>query len=94
MTLIYTSSVNRSVIERSLQIEFASLPKWFSSNKLLLNKKKSCSMLFGTRLGLGNSPELPISFNDGSSLKRVATFKYLGLWIDRVLCFNNSLRLL
>ena len=67
-----TSSVNRSV-ERSLQCEFACVQKWFSCNKLLLKKYKSYGILFGARLGLGDSSDLTISFNDGLGL-------YLNTW--------------
>ena len=63
-------------------------------------------MLFGTRYFLNQSgPELSIFFPDGSPLKTVQTFKYLGLWLDSELSFqshinavrgkiNNSLRLM
>ena len=58
--VIYTSNADRFEIERSLQREFAFAQNWFSSNKLLLNKNKSCSMLFGTILGLGGISDLTI----------------------------------
>lgn len=40
-TVIYTSN--------SLQSDFNLVQKWLHSNKLILNKKKTCCMLFGTR---------------------------------------------
>uniref|UniRef100_A0A3Q3ERT6 Reverse transcriptase domain-containing protein n=1 Tax=Labrus bergylta TaxID=56723 RepID=A0A3Q3ERT6_9LABR len=75
--VIYTANANRSSIETSIQSEFALVQNWFTTNKLSLNKNKSCCMLLGTRQGLGETPDLTISFNDGSSLERVSSFKYL-----------------
>lgn len=86
--VIYSSSANKSIIENTLQREFASVQRWFSSNKLILNKKKSCCMFFGTRSGLGDASDLTISFTDGSPLTQVTSFKYLGLWIDPSLSFE------
>lgn len=57
-TVIYTSSGNISAIERTLQWELASPQKWILLNKCLLNKTKSCGMLFGNRAGLGEASEL------------------------------------
>ncbi len=91
-TVIYTSTIDRSEIERSLQSGFASVQKLFSHNKLLLNKKKSCSMMFGTRQGLSESPVLNISFSDSSPLEQVSSFKYLGLWTDPVLSFSEHIK--
>ncbi len=55
---------------------------------LMLNKRKSCSMLFGTRWCLAFSFDLNITFDDGLSLEAVDSFKYLGLWIDPELTFK------
>ena len=40
-TVIYSSKHNISQIQHSLQSNFNRVQKWFSSNKLLLNKKKN-----------------------------------------------------
>ncbi|KAJ8281337.1 hypothetical protein GJAV_G00066360 [Gymnothorax javanicus] len=41
--------------------EFAAVQKWFSANKLLLNKKKSCSMLFGTSSSRVQEEDRPLT---------------------------------
>lgn len=55
---------------------------------LVLNMKKSCSMVFGTRHGLSHSPELLTNFSDGTPLERGNVFKYLGHWMDPELTFK------
>lgn len=87
--MLYTSSTNKSEIERTLQSDLTSVQKWLLFHKLILNKNKSCSMLFGTRQGLGNSVDLTISFNEGSPLEQVLNFKYLGVWLDPTLSFTQ-----
>lgn len=47
-TVIYTSNSDIIQIQNSLQSDFNLVQKWLYNNKLVLNKKKSCSMLFGT----------------------------------------------
>lgn len=55
---------------------------------LVLNMKKSCSMVFGTRHGLSHLPELLTNFSDGTPLERGNVFKYLGHWMDPELTFK------
>ena len=105
-TAIYTSDSDLYKIQCTLQAEFNLVQEWLLKNCLILNKQKSCSMLFGTRYFLNRTAsELCIYFSDGSPLKMVQTFKYLGLWLDSELSFkahidsvrgkvNNSLRLM
>lgn len=105
-TVIYTSKGNIDHIQSSLQQDFNVIQEWFLNNRLLLNKKKSYSMLFTTRSACrsqGNT--LCLKFLDGTVLEKVDEFKYLGLWLDSQLSFtshinsivkkvNSSLRLL
>lgn len=71
-TVIYTSDSDITTIQRSLQNDFCLLQKWFSNNSLILNKQKSCFMLFGTSL-IHLSSVLVILSSDGSRLKKVDT---------------------
>ena len=88
-TVIYSSSTDISRIQHSLQSDFNLVQKWFSFNKLLLNKKKSYSMLFCTRPNsLPLTKNWSISFLDGTALSKVEEFKYLGLWLDTQLSFK------
>lgn len=70
-------------IQSFLQLDF--------KNKLVLNKKKSCSRVFIKRCHGPHSFDLNISFEDGSLLSRVDLFKYLGIWLDPELCFKHHI---
>ncbi|XDV43619.1 hypothetical protein PO909_012067 [Leuciscus waleckii] len=88
-TVIYTSKFDISEIQTSLQSDFNRIQTWFSSNLLLLNKKKSYSMLFATRSTYHKqNNSLEVQFLDGIPLENVEEFKYLGLWLDSQLTFR------
>ena len=60
-TVIYSSNVLVSKTQSSLQSNFNTIQRWFQSNHLILNKKKSYSMPFATRsasLNQGNNLSL------------------------------------
>lgn len=66
-----------------LQSEFTNVRDWLNHNRLLLDKKKSCFMLFGTSHKLSHhSAELFVCFNDRIPLEK------LGLWIDNISTFQ------
>lgn len=77
-----------SQIHYNLQHDFTIVQHWLNHNMLVLNMKKSCSMVFGTRHGLSHSPELLTNFSDGTPLERGNVFKYLGHWMDPELTFK------
>uniref|UniRef100_A0A671Z0G9 Reverse transcriptase domain-containing protein n=1 Tax=Sparus aurata TaxID=8175 RepID=A0A671Z0G9_SPAAU len=87
-TAMYTSGSNIFQIQSILQLNFDYIQKWFSTNKLLLNKKKSYNMLFGTRQKLLHSAKLSINYPDGTPLEEIDRFKYLGVWLDSQLTFK------
>ncbi len=87
-TVIYFSHTDLSHIQNSLQSDFNLVQKWFSNNKLVLNMKKSCCMLFHTSHSHSHPHNLDIHYEDGSSLETVNSFKYLGLWLDPQLSFK------
>ena len=91
-TVIYTSKSDFSQIQISLQSDFNILQDWLSHNKLLLNKKKSYTMVFGTRQKLKSKPNVVITCKDGTSLHKVDSFKYLGVWLDSELSFKLHIK--
>ena len=71
-TVMYTSKHDISEIQTSLQFDFNRIQTWFSSNLLLLNKKKCYSMLFATRSALHKQNNaLEVKFLDGTPLDNV-----------------------
>lgn len=64
-TVIYTSDSN-ILIQNSLQADFNLIQNCLHMNKLVINKKKSSNMLFGTRRDCLSTLHLHINFEDGS----------------------------
>ena len=90
-TVIYSSGSDIMQIQSSLQSDFNRVQNWLNNNKLLLNKGKSCSMVFGTRRSRASSLGLGIQFSNGAQLENVDTFKYLGVWLDPELTFKPNI---
>ena len=64
------------------------IDEWFSSNKLTLNVDKTCFIIFkSNRWRNANIPDR-INFKD-KSINRVSCIKYLGLYLDELLNWNN-----
>jgi len=88
-TVIYTSNNDISKIQSSLQLDLNLIQTWFSSNLLLLNKKKTYNILFATRSALHKqNNSFQVKFLDGTPLMNVDKIKYLGLWLDSRLTFR------
>ena len=69
-TVLYTSKSNISQVQSALQLDFDIVQNWLSSNRLLLNKTKSYSMVFGTKHNLKTkSNNFIIKCNDGMNLQ-------------------------
>ena len=90
-TVIYTSQSTLPQIQSTLQSNFNNLESWLSANKLLINKTKTNTMLFGTKHNIA-SKTINQSYNitclDGTQLHRVEHIKYLGLWLNSELSFK------
>lgn len=73
----------------NVQHDMAIAVKYFEDNGMSLNVNKSNFIIFHSK----KTPNLPnkISMNDGNSLIRVTTSKYLGVEFDEHLTFKNHL---
>ena len=90
-TVLYISQTDTFQIQSALQSGFNSLQHWLAANKLLLNKTKSHTMIFGTQQNIKTkfkSSSYMITCLDGTPLKKVEHIKYLGLWLDCGLSFK------
>ena len=65
-----------------LQREVTKADDWCNQNRLTINSSKSETMFFGS-----NTPSNQINLGS-SSMERVSTFKFLGVWKDNKLNFN------
>ncbi len=88
-TIIYTSKPSTSQIQEALQSDFNTLQTWLLVNKLMLNKLKTSSMLFGVRQNLNSKSNfLVLRCNNGEHLQKEDKIKYLGMLIDSELTFR------
>ena len=72
-------------IQQTMQHDLDMLHEWLCRNVLSVNAVKTCYMTFGRAK---NIPDFDV-FIDGTKIKRVNKFKYLGLVIDDDLNFNE-----
>lgn len=86
-TVVYFSSSNSFLLQNKLQTDLKSVQNWLKSNLLKLNMKKSLCMLFGTHHSL-KSAELNLYFDNGTSVTKETSVKYLGIWLDPELNFK------
>ena len=88
-TAVYYTSKSVSEITHCLQEDLDCISYWLSANKLTLNAKKTKTMLFHTQYYTSASV-LNLSVRN-EALEQVFCFKYLGIWLDPRLNFNNHI---
>jgi len=92
VTVIFTSSSNFDVNERSINDDINNLATWFRKNELIisLKKGKSEAMIFGTvqRLSRLQGKQLNVTVN-GLRINSTTTYKYLGVHLDPTLSFET-----
>lgn len=86
-TALYYACDTAEELERVMQADSTALHKWLCRNVLTMNIGKTCYMTFGKSRLL---PDFNIKIND-EVIKRVTTFKYLGLVLDDNLTFNQHI---
>ena len=75
-------------INRSLQLGFDELNKWFAANNLSVNPSKSKVMLFRSKRSQMKNVKLDVRSGD-VVLETVDTMKYLGVNLDEHLTFEE-----
>jgi len=63
--------------------------QWIECNKLILNQRKTKSILFGSRQNLAKSPIFCIQLH-GKVLERVEKISYLGAALDETLSWKDQ----
>ncbi len=86
-TAIVTQGTDPDDIANKLSSELEIANTWLNEHKLSLNTQKTKVMYFGTSQKLGNIGPVPVILND-TEIKRVQTYKYLGLMLDQRLGFD------
>lgn len=86
-TVLYCSAGDAQSAITTLQQSFNDLQNEFRKHKLLLNANKSKYMIFRSDRNVDDG--LVLSSLDGTNIKKVKKYKYLGLWIDEGLSFTH-----
>jgi len=88
--VFYTGGSNTSEIIQKLEVKLFDLNNWFKVRKLTINAEKTKFMLFhktserNLNLNLSSSVQF-----ENTTIERVNKFKYLGIWLDCSLAFDE-----
>ena len=89
-TALLTTGHSVDIIEQKLQSDFDHMLKWFAANRLCINTTKTKTMLFCSKRSTHKQVNLNI-YDSSERIEEVDTFKYLGLYLDRHLCFDDHI---
>ena len=92
-TTLLVSSSDPITLEHNMRSNLNKIAKWFQSNKLTLNIKKTKMMLFGTRQALNNFQNVSLMYGS-DNIDRVDKYKYLGITFDAHLSWNEHVNYL
>ena len=84
-TTIYFSNRNLSLLIASLEHDLSIINDWFKANKLTPNMKKSVCILFRADKNITFPKSIKI---DNTPINFVNYTKFLGVWIDKDLCWT------
>ena len=90
-TSAFTFNKDINILNNTMSNGLNKLNKWFQSNQLSLNLKKSNFMLFGTH---NKTKKYSNRFKlclDNVELSHVDAYKFLGLNVDQSLTWNNHI---
>ena len=88
-TTLYLSNKNLKYLQRCVECDVPSIIDWFRANKLTLNLSKTICLVFNPPGHKKTSVEL--EFGD-VKLKSLDVTKFLGVWIDSCLNWNENLK--
>ena len=89
-SVIYVSGLDVNDAVAQLQTNLDKFSKWCRVNKLTINTKKPKLMVFGSRSKVKRAKNIKIKLA-GDRLKKVPTYKYLGLVLDSTLNYNHHI---
>ena len=80
-TVLFYAASQVSVLQERLDEDLKAIECWLHKNSLFLNVTKTEAMVFGTTPRLSKVESFNITIN-GTIIKRVSHFKYLGVIFD------------
>ena len=90
-TILFYAASKVNALQERLNKELKVIECWLPQNNLFLNVYKTEAMVFGTSPCLSNMDSFTIRVN-GTSIKRVSQFKYLGVVFDERLSWNDHVK--
>ena len=90
-SVVFFAAPEVSTIQATLVRELQAIECWLNLNSLFINKTKNEAMLFGTSQKLAKINQFSITIG-GSTIQRVAEFKYLGVILDEHLSWNEHVK--
>ena len=85
-TTIYKGHRSMRYLKWCIEMDMQNISDWFKANKLTLNISKSVYMIFSRK----NHTDIDLKLGD-NKLPKVTTTKFLGMWIDQNLNWNEHL---
>ena len=85
-TTIYKGHRSMKYLKWCIEMDLNNISDWFRANKLTLNISKSVYMIFSRK----NHNDIDLKLGD-TKLPKVTTTKFLGMWIDQNLNWNEHL---
>lgn len=89
-TIIYSIAPSIDKALCNLKRDFVSIQSTFIKDKLVLNPDKTNFIIF-SRSKVENPPNISLTTLNGIQIKRVITYKYLGIWLDENLSFKTHI---
>ncbi len=89
-TAVFYFADDAEELRMSIQYDMQSISYWMTQNRLSLNVAKTKFMMVGSRPRLSRQREFKVSLNR-ETVENVETFKYLGMILDKHLCFNHHI---
>ena len=89
-TMILYSATSGTEIQSRLNEDLHNVSHWLKENRLVLNTSKTKYMIIGTSQRLANVEPVELQV-DNTRLERVTFFKYLGVFLDQSLVWNDHL---
>ena len=85
-TTLYITHTKLNYIRFCIEMDLRTLQDWFLANKLTLNVGKSVCILFGQKSGCTESLDIKLG---NEKIPQVKSTKFLGMWIDDALTWNE-----
>ena len=90
-TILSAASISTTELQTKINKDLTNIRNWLLANKFSLNVAKTEYMFFGTDFRLSNLGKvIPVTIVD-KQIKRVNNTKYLGVYLDENLKWNNHI---